>query len=393
MDTWEKVENPQNLVNKPSLVYLNSDLGSVFDSQVVHLLKVISSLGEFSSVTLLCGVRNEAEENRVKSSLETTKIKCAFFKSYPNYPFFNQRQQSEILSSLKALSLNENTFFHIRGELLASQALKPLNTISANLNQVVVDIRGAASEELSIYFKGSPLKKGLKQINFNLAFKRLNSYKKLSVVSATLKDYLLRKTSQIPDNIEVVHCLAAESFNFNEEKRAVTREQLGLKPTDRLLVFSSGGAAGWQSMNSLNELVSEKWTILNLSKNVVQEKGIISKFGPYQDVPNYLNAADAAIIFRDKNIVNEVACPVKFCEYVCSGLPVISNDGVQLIVDFQRNTKTGLVIDHPQNLHSLNIEDIFQGNRNQLAKEAKALFGEEKIAKDYLKLYFRNNEG
>jgi len=47
---------------------------------------------------------------------------------------------------------------------------------------------------------------------------------------------------------------------------------------------------------------------------------------PYEEVTKYLNAVDFAVVWRDNNIVNKVASPVKFSEYVCTGLPVIANN-------------------------------------------------------------------
>jgi len=49
------------------------------------------------------------------------------------------------------------------------------------------------------------------------------------------------------------------------------------------------------------------------------------------EMPLYLNSADAAIIWRDKSIVNKVASPVKFSEFICCGLPIIANYSVDMI--------------------------------------------------------------
>ena len=62
-------------------------------------------------------------------------------------------------------------------------------------------------------------------------------------------------------------------------------------------------------------------------------------------MPKYLNAADAAIIWRDKSIVNKVASPVKFSEYVCCGLPVIANKTVDMINNYILKNDCGLLTD------------------------------------------------
>lgn len=51
-----------------------------------------------------------------------------------------------------------------------------------------------------------------------------------------------------------------------------------------------------------------------------------------EDVYKYLNASDFGILFRDDVIMNNVASPSKFAEYVLCGLPTIISKGVG---DFQ----------------------------------------------------------
>lgn len=42
----------------------------------------------------------------------------------------------------------------------------------------------------------------------------------------------------------------------------------------------------------------------------------------------YLNASDIGIILREKNMVNKVACPTKFAEYMACGLYIVLTDGI-----------------------------------------------------------------
>ena len=56
---------------------------------------------------------------------------------------------------------------------------------------------------------------------------------------------------------------------------------------------------------------------MNKSKKELHHKNVINKFVDYYEIPNYLNAADIAVIWRENSIVNKVASPVKFSEYIC----------------------------------------------------------------------------
>lgn len=391
MDISANTERPNFLINMPSLLYLNADMGSVFESQVAHLLNSLSDTKQFSRLILLCGVKDKNEEARVLKSFQKSNVEVAFFKHYPNFPFYNRLQQREIGKALLNLNLDRNCIIHIRGELLASQALNPIVQARHELEKVIVDVRGAGLEELTLYFKGAFWKRALKEVNYKLALRRLKKFKRLTAVSESLKDYLVQSWAIKKENISLVHCLAGEEFTFDEAKRKKTRESLGISEDIKLLVFSTGGNAGWQNTNKLKAVISEKWTILNLSKEQIQEPHVITKYIPYEEVPAYLNAADAAVIFRDNTIVNKVACPVKFCEYVCCGLPVISDEGVDLIMDYIKSNQVEGIIKKPAEIHQLNLDALIGPDRASRAAQAQRKFGYQTIVQQYLNVYFSNS--
>ena len=289
------------------------------------------------------------------------------------------------------LNLDSNCIIHIRGELLASQALNPIVQARQELEKVIVDVRGAGLEELTLYFNGAFWKKVLKKINYKIALSRLKKFSRITAVSESLKEYLVNSWAIKKEKISVVHCLAGKEFTFDEAKRKKTRESLGISEDTKLLVFSTGGNAGWQNTNTLKAVISEKWTILNLSKEQIHEPHVISKYIPYEEVPAYLNAADAAVIFRDKTSVNKVACPVKFCEYVCCGLPVISDEGVDLIMDYIKSNQADGIIKKPAEIHQLNLDVLIGPDRASRAAKAQLKFGYQTIVQQYLNVYFSHS--
>jgi len=44
----------------------------------------------------------------------------------------------------------------------------------------------------------------------------------------------------------------------------------------------------------------------------------------YEEICGYLNAADFALFFRDKNIANKIAFPIRIGEYLLCVLPIIA---------------------------------------------------------------------
>jgi hypothetical protein len=390
MDILEKKENLHALKSKPHLIYLNADMGSVFESQVAQYLISLAKKDVFSSITLVCGFKSLTDQERARKALNATTIQLHFFKAYPNYPLFNIAQQNAIHNELKTINGEKNTHIHVRGELLASLSLKPIEKIFGTIDSVVVDVRGAGYEELSLYHQAASWKIALKKWNYKLAFKRLRNFHKISAVSPALKEYLIKNAKISASKIHVIHCLAGEKFGFDEESRRRIRAALQVDDSKKILVFSSGGNAAWQKADELKRLISDKYIILNLSREHYQEKGIINRFIPYNEVSDYLNAADVAVIFRDNNVVNQVACPVKFCEYVCCGLPVISNKAVDEIYNYIQKNDQGLLIENPDEIHTSDLNSLFELNRYEKSVAARSIYGENAIVRLYLNLYFAN---
>jgi hypothetical protein len=372
----------------PDFVYLTADVGSVFDSQVVSLLRSYHLQNQFRSIHLVCGIRFENEKERVRTAVNGYRINVLFFKSYPNFFFYHKAQQSQIAAALSQLASDiENPIVHIRGELLALHANAPLMNIWGSLNRVLVDIRGAGWEEV-LEFLNMPLPFRLfKKINYSRAFAQLHKFGAVSVVSEALRVYTNKRCSSLIRPIHLVPCLVSERFAILPQARERVRKELHISEDAKLLVFSSGGNAGWQQNELLMELVSDRWMILNLSNTPIEVEGVINRFVPYAEMPDYLSAADAAIVFRSQSVVNKVACPVKFCEYLCSGLPVIANPTVELIKATLEEHKFGLLISHPSDLYKFPDDAIFNHNREKIAKFGKHNFGIETVAEKYKTIY------
>ncbi len=78
-----------------SLVYVCNDLGSVFDSQVLDLIISLNEKKIFEKVYLILGVRGDEERHEFQKRKLPDEIGIIYFRSYPNYPFFNLRGQEK----------------------------------------------------------------------------------------------------------------------------------------------------------------------------------------------------------------------------------------------------------------------------------------------------------
>ncbi len=369
------------------LLYINSEIGSVFESQVVALLKHYNQLGCFEKITLACGYRNHSDREKACNLLENSGVGIVFFKTFPNYRFFNILQQHTIQQAISQAGHKSNTIVHVRAELIAFQAAKAISRLFGTLSRTLVDVRGASREELKEFQQTSAILFPFKMWNYNAALQCLSKFGAVSTVSPALQDYIHIHTGIPSGYVNVIHCLSTHDFKWNEKVRSDFRSKLNLNESDNLLIFSSGGNAEWQNGNALLRCVSDNWKILNLSGLCIEDPRVINIFARHRDVSGYLAAADVALIFRKKSIVNYVACPVKFCEYSTAGLPVIADANVKLIHDYIQETGAGKIVADPDEINEKMILELKNRNRDRISQQAIEHFGIDWVAHAYFSIY------
>ena len=368
------------------LFYFCDSIGSVFDSQVLALLTAINAKKIFNKLYLFLGIRNENQKNGFLAREANPEIEIVFFKSYPNYPFFNYMNRKSIKNALISQSIkSQEVIFHSRGEMIAWQLSEILDR--KYHNNIIPDVRGAIVEEIAEFTDFNKLLKSFKILNNKKVVKNLNRFQKISVVSNSLKKYLITNYNIETEKIVITPSLAGSDFQFSDEQRDKIRQELKLSGDDILIVFSSGGTAGWQNNDPLNWLADKGFKVLNLSKKEIRHSNIINKFVSYDEMPLYLNAADVAIIWRDKSIVNNVASPVKFSEYICCGLPVIANRSVNMISEYISKYECGILVDDLDTIDLKTINELKAKNRKIISEDGIKNFGVETIVNKYLQIY------
>lgn len=368
------------------LFYFSEGISSVFDSQVLALLEAIQEKNIFTKICLFVGISNKKQKDEIKKRNIPKEIELIPFKLYPNYPFFNFLIRMSLRKVLKKTNVNfEHVIFHTRGGVIAWHLSKILKV--KYRKNVIPDIRGASVEEIKEFSELGYLKKALKIYNYNSALKSLTKFDQLSAVSNLLKEFLVDKYSVDPANIYITPCLSGPEFQFDQLQRTKIRNELNLSSDDIVVVFSSGSTANWQNTDILKTLAQKRLKVLNLSKRKITFKNIINKFVSYSEVPFYLNAADVAIIWRDKSIVNKVASPVKFSEYVCCGLPVITNDSVDMVKKYIVKNSSGMVVNNLNDIKLDSLMELKHKDRRVIAEAGLSSFGIDKIIDKYTQIY------
>lgn len=179
-------------------------------------------------------------------------------------------------------------------------------------------------------------------------------------VSAAHQETIKEKTGRTRD-IYVIPCFAdQELFSCESHSREATRARLGVLQHEILFVYSGLTPEPYDDYSpihmfaNLEILDNKKLLILSpggesLAAAKKQVQGsmadrIIIASVPRSTVPEHLCASDVGILLRRETIVNFVASPTKFSEYLLCGLPVVITDRLGDASSMVRENGIGVVV-------------------------------------------------
>jgi len=368
------------------LIYIAYGNVSVFDSQVIALLNYYIKSKKVDRIILVLGLDYKTKSNNKLKNLDP-RIEIKLYKQYPQYLLIESLTIKSIFKALRTIENVEDYIVHVRNEVTAHYAFKAFNKLKANSIRLIADVRGAGLEQLTEFSNKNKLVLWLKVKQRKQVNKSLKNIKNLSVVSDSLKKYVYKNLGE-NINVRVNSCLANQDFKFDDTERMILRKSLDINENENLLLLSTGGDNAWQNTKGTIAMLTEKdFKILNLSKTEIPHRNVITKFVPYNQMFKYLCAADAAIIFRKKGVTNQVASPVKFSEYVSCGLPVLTNDSVDLITDYIKLNNCGQILNSLNAIDSTILSTIKKLDRNSISIKGQLDFGIETIANQYIDFY------
>lgn len=370
---------------KYKLIYISNTTSSVFESQVLTYLDWLYENRIFEEILLFVGSRSASLLKQGK--IKQREYEIIEFHDLPDYNVFNSVQYAALCKQLKKKNL-QNAVVHIRSEKYA-QAINKFREQHQVDFKIVTDIRGAVLEETMNYKNFNFLINKLKKSYFLHKQKDLNYQTDLvSVVSSKLKEYVHKYYDIDHSRIFVNHSFASENFQYSKKARSEYRKKLNIHKNEIVFIFSTGGNGAWQNTTEIvNTMRKSEFKIINLSKKEIPGKNVINLFVPHREVPNYLSAADFGIVWRNDDVVNNVASPVKFSEYASCGLPVIANNGVKLIETYISDTGYGKILNSIEELHKVPFNELRKINRKQISEYSKSKFHISGVAKGYLSMY------
>lgn len=227
----------------------------------------------------------------------------------------------------------------------------------------IFDVRGLMAEE---YADGGMWKKDGICYRSTLYLQKmfLKDANELIVITGNIRTffmesgYLNKKTK----NISVIPC-CVDTNRFNRD--AFSREKLRNKHnlSGRFIFLYAGSLGTWYLLEEmLDFFIAAKSVIPNahflilthtgkdMAVRASREKGLFSKDitvseARFEDMPGYINMADAGVFFIKPVFSKRSSCPTKFAEYLACGLPVVINSGIGDTDVMVKERSLGVVID------------------------------------------------
>jgi hypothetical protein len=195
-----------------------------------------------------------------------------------------------------------------------------------------------------------------------IVYQTLLAADKVFVVSNVLQKYFQDTYNLHYKKFVPYPCLSdSRKFYYDSNIRNELRSALGIGEAIRVLIYSGGLDSEWhiteKMFTFMNYLLmyEKKSMLICLTKNQLTFEKILNNYPevkprilslsvPNHEVYKYLNAADYGILFRENTIMNNVASPTKFAEYILCGLPVLISEGVGDYSNFTKKHNLGVLI-------------------------------------------------
>lgn len=205
---------------------------------------------------------------------------------------------------------------------------------------LVYDFRGDLVAEAEMR-GASPFRQAVLRALCRGAFSRARTLLCVSTPAAET----LEKEYGRPGAVVIPSLVDADWFRGFRHRRAEVRASLGVGKDDVLLVYA-GGLNPYQMLpemlrvwKRLGELPGVRFLLLLARQQPTggeppeltgasEIPGLATLSVPRHEVPGYLAAADVGFLLRQEHPLNRVASPVKFGEYLSSGLAIVTSPGI-----------------------------------------------------------------
>lgn len=382
---------------------------TVYDAQVGDLLRVLARAGVVFDVlgldpllprTLL----SRAGRARIASLREALPGRLIVRPALP----YDDRLGGVVMRRLVLSELRRGpTVVHARGLWAAHAAVRAARAPGVRA-RVVYDVRGDYEAEHAFHVtgrgddRGPAVRAGLARIRRAEAL-TLGAADTALCVSRRLAS-TLRARHPGACRMAVVPCgHDPAKFRLDPAGRAAWRAKLGLGD-DRWVLAYAGSLVPYQlpeviiRAGALAARAVPGAHLLLLTPDVERARALLAGAGlgprdatalaaKHGDMCGLLNAADAALLLRRRDPVNDAASPTKLAEYLACGAPVLVSDGIGDSSELVREAGCGRVVADPDDGPGLEAA-LRSLAAARIPRERVAAVARDRLARDrFLGLY------
>jgi glycosyltransferase involved in cell wall biosynthesis len=355
-------------MDETRFLFLYSSIYSpVFESEGMRMLHFLKKWGYMFDIVLFRGFRSQKSLKRDKKKAKNieTELGCRVVSRLTPRPnnFPGLQLQRWWLKRFVHHELKNGSKVLIHA-LTHFPAQAAINLSKFNNVKFIFSPRGEYAEEL-LYLNGKgdlSEEKKLEDPQY-LSIKRIERQNiihadKIVAVSRAHKLHLMGEYNLPSDKIFVIPLLADdELFKRRQMERKKMRKFLGVQK--KIVFVFCGSLHRWQMIQESIEIFRlllyfrRDIHFLLLTKKACSAKAMFSDLpegtysvisSPFEEVGKYLEASDLGLLLRENHVVNRVASPTKFAEYLLCGLPVVISPWVGDFSELVEAHRLGLVI-------------------------------------------------
>ena len=381
---------------------------TVTDSQVFNWVEILNEHDIKTDLISLSNIEKMQNKESVRQIEGRTGGRFYQYKLYP--PIINDIVL--IFLFLRLYIKDFHNFDKIIFQTRVASVGIPLSIIKLLPKvKTIFESRGATIEERKfVHGKHLNLKALIKEkLNFFSEKLLVKNSDGVICVSNALRDYYFSKfqiEKKRQKYLIVPGAASTNLFYFDEKLRKETREKLKYRTSDLVIVYSGALIQKWEipedvfsfvkNLKARNEYIffliitPDVEFAKKYSHNYNMDEYTIILNSQFDEVNRYLNAADIALLLREDILMNNVASPTKFAEYLLSGLPTIISKGVYDFADTIHNTNYGLVLENYQQVENQEFYKIFNLvnlKRDDIASWAKENLSKEKFINEYINFF------
>lgn len=355
--------------------------GSAFASQTLGLAGALERAGVPMGLLVFARAKEIAEVGAVWDgesrglSGSLSVLPCPPFVGKVNLRL--ARQQSAALIR-NAAAGGRDVILHCRGQFSSCLGLLLRDSHPGLSLRVIADFRGNVVEEMKVQSGQGPYLRPLKEVvspaltkwrvrvSRSLEAEVVKRADGFSFVSEAFRQEIQR-TYRTPLRASVVvpTCTSLKAIGAGERDSLRESAKAKLCVQGKYVVVYNGSLLPWQEPADILRAyracrqARPDAHLLVVTTSPAEARSYLAEAGlpaaqwtvvsvPHAEVQNYLVAGDVGLLLRRPSPINSVASPIKFAEYVGSGVPVLASPGIGDLDQIISTYGVGRILDAPE---------------------------------------------